>query len=90
MTQTPQIVIGAVMARNLKVGIGDEITLLGSGRTVLCSRRAHGLEFLNPDHRKWIAVSPRFRWAISRKMFAMGDHGNSIAVCRRQPGSCGP
>lgn len=28
----PEIVIGAVMARNLKVGVGDEITLLGSGR----------------------------------------------------------
>lgn len=26
-----EIVIGAVMARNLKVGLGDEITLLGSG-----------------------------------------------------------
>ena len=29
---TPEIVIGSVMARNLKVGVGDEITLLGSGR----------------------------------------------------------
>ena len=28
----PEIVIGAVMARNLKVGVGDEVTLLGSGR----------------------------------------------------------
>jgi ABC-type lipoprotein release transport system permease subunit len=28
----PEIVIGAVMARNLKVTVGDEITLLGSGR----------------------------------------------------------
>jgi ABC-type lipoprotein release transport system permease subunit len=27
-----EIVIGAIMARNLKVGVGDEITLLGSGR----------------------------------------------------------
>jgi ABC-type lipoprotein release transport system permease subunit len=27
----PEIVVGAVMARNLKVGVGDEITLLGSG-----------------------------------------------------------
>jgi ABC-type lipoprotein release transport system permease subunit len=27
-----EIVVGAVMARNLKVGVGDEITLLGSGR----------------------------------------------------------
>jgi putative ABC transport system permease protein len=27
-----EIVIGAVLARNLKVGVGDEVTLLGSGR----------------------------------------------------------
>ncbi|MEM7360016.1 MAG: FtsX-like permease family protein [Pseudomonadota bacterium] len=27
----PEIVIGSVLARNLKVGVGDEITLLGSG-----------------------------------------------------------
>ena len=27
-----EIVIGSVMARNLKVGLGDEVTLLGSGR----------------------------------------------------------
>jgi len=31
-TNAPEIVIGAVTARNLKVSIGDEITLLGSGR----------------------------------------------------------
>jgi len=27
----PEIVIGAVLARNLRVGVGDELTLLGSG-----------------------------------------------------------
>ena len=31
-TDAPEIVIGAVLARNLRVEIGDEITLLGSGR----------------------------------------------------------
>ena len=30
--QAAEIYIGAVMARNLKVGVGDEVTLLGSGR----------------------------------------------------------
>ena len=30
-SDTPEIVIGAVLARNLRVGIGDELTLLGSG-----------------------------------------------------------
>ena len=31
-TNAAEIVIGSVLARNLKVGVGDEITLLGSGR----------------------------------------------------------
>ena len=31
-TNAAEIVIGSVLARNLKVGLGDEITLLGSGR----------------------------------------------------------
>jgi ABC-type lipoprotein release transport system permease subunit len=31
-TDVPEIVIGAVLARNLRAGIGDEVTLLGSGR----------------------------------------------------------
>ena len=30
--QTPEIAIGAVLARNLRVEVGDELTLLGSGR----------------------------------------------------------
>ena len=28
----PEIVIGSVLARNLRAGVGDEVTLLGSGR----------------------------------------------------------
>ena len=28
----PEIVVGAVLARNLKAGLGDELTILGSGR----------------------------------------------------------
>jgi ABC-type lipoprotein release transport system permease subunit len=31
-TDAPEIVIGKVLARNLRVGLGDELTLLGSGR----------------------------------------------------------
>ncbi len=30
--EAPEIVIGAVLARNLRVGVGDELTLLGSGK----------------------------------------------------------
>ena len=29
---TPEIVVGALLARNLKVGVGDELTIMGSGR----------------------------------------------------------
>ncbi len=31
-TNAPEIIIGAALARNLRVGLGDELTLLGSGR----------------------------------------------------------
>lgn len=31
-SESSEIVLGSVLARNLKVGVGDEVTLLGSGR----------------------------------------------------------
>jgi ABC-type lipoprotein release transport system permease subunit len=46
-----EIVIGSVLARNLKVNVGDELTLLGGGRL-----------------------------AYFQEVFAMRDHGNTIAI----------
>jgi putative ABC transport system permease protein len=76
-----KIVIGAVMARNLKVGIGDEITLLGSGRD---GSFAAGVLTVTGIYASGIPEMDRSFAEIPlgyfQEMFAMGDHGNSIAV----------
>ena len=76
-----EIVIGAVMARNLKVGIGDEITLLGSGRD---GSFAAGVLTVTGIYASGIQEMDRSFAEIPlgyfQEMFAMGDHGNSIAV----------
>jgi putative ABC transport system permease protein len=77
----PEIVIGSVMARNLKVGVGDEITLLGSG---LDGSFAAGIltvtgifESGSQEMDRSFAEIPL---GYFQEMFAMGDQGNSIAV----------
>ena len=76
-----EIVIGAVMARNLKVGIGDEITLLGSGRD---GSFAAGVLTVTGIYASGIQEMDRSFAEIPlgyfQEMFAMGDQGNSIAV----------
>jgi len=76
-----EIVIGAVMARNLKVGIGDEITLLGSGRD---GSFAAGVLTVIGIYESGLQEMDRSFAEIPlgyfQEMFAMGDHGNSIAV----------
>jgi ABC-type lipoprotein release transport system permease subunit len=76
-----EIVIGAVMARNLRVDVGDEITLLGSGYD---GSFAAGLlqvvgifESGSPDMDRSFAQVPL---AWFQDVFAMGRRGNSIAV----------
>lgn len=77
----PEIVIGAVMARNLKVSIGDELTLLGSGRD---GSFAAGIltvvgifESGSQDLDRSLAEIPL---EYFQDIFAMGGDGNSIAV----------
>jgi len=76
-----EIVIGAVMARNLKVGIGDEITLLGSGRD---GSFAAGVLTVTGIYESGLQDMDRSFAEVPlgyfQEMFAMGDHGNSIAV----------
>ncbi|MBT8046963.1 MAG: ABC transporter permease [Xanthomonadales bacterium] len=75
-----EIVIGSVMARNLKVGVGDEITLLGSGRDgsfaagILTVRGIFNSGL--PDMDRSFAEIPL---KYFQEMFSMGDHGNTIA-----------
>jgi putative ABC transport system permease protein len=76
-----EIVIGAVMARNLKVGIGDEITLLSSGRD---GSFAAGVLTVTGIYESGSQQMDRSFAEIPlgyfQEMFAMGNHGNSIAV----------
>jgi ABC-type lipoprotein release transport system permease subunit len=77
----PEIVIGSVMARNLKANLGSEITLLGSGRD---GSFAAGIvtvvgvfESGSSDMDRSFAEVPL---AWFQDTFTMGDHGNSIAI----------
>jgi ABC-type lipoprotein release transport system permease subunit len=75
------IVIGAVLARNLKIGLGDELTFLGSGRdgsfsagvaTVVGIVDA-GIDGID----RGVAQVP-LPWF--QEMFSMGDHGHSVVI----------
>ncbi|MCU0988055.1 MAG: FtsX-like permease family protein [Xanthomonadales bacterium] len=77
----PEIVIGTVMSRNLKAGVGDEITLLGAGRD---GSFAAGVVTVvgvfdsgSADMDRGIAEVP-LDWF--QDAFAMADHGNTIAI----------
>ncbi len=76
-----EIVIGSVMARNLKVRTGDELTLLGSGRDGSFAAGVLTIvgifETGSSELDRNIAEMPLDYF---QDMFAMGDHGNSIAV----------
>jgi putative ABC transport system permease protein len=76
-----EIVIGAVLARNLKVSVGDELTLLGSG---LDGSFAAGVVTIrgifdsgSADIDRSLAEVPL---AYFQDTFAMQDHGHSIVV----------
>lgn len=76
-----EIVIGSVLARNLKVTVGDELTLLGSG---LDGSFAAGVVTIkgifdsgSPDVDRSMAEVPL---AYFQDTFSMRDHGHSIVV----------
>ena len=77
----PEIVIGSVMARNLKADVGQEITLLGSGRDGSFAagivRIVGVFESGSQDMDRGFAEVPL---AYFQETFAMGDHANSIAI----------
>ena len=79
--QAAEIVIGTVLARNLKLGLGDEITLLGSGRddsfaagiATVVGIIDSGVTELNRS----VAQLPL---GYFQEVFAMGDHVHSIVI----------
>jgi ABC-type lipoprotein release transport system permease subunit len=75
------IVIGAVLARNLKVGLGDEITFLGSGRDGSFSAGVAtvvGILDSGMDEIDRSVAQVPLPWF--REMFSMGDHGHSVVI----------
>ncbi|MEE8365928.1 MAG: FtsX-like permease family protein [Gammaproteobacteria bacterium] len=79
-----EIVIGSVLARNLKVGLGDEITFLGSG---LDDSFAAGVVKVVGIFESGISELDRSMAQISlvyfQEAFAMQQRGHSIAIRAR-------
>ena len=83
--EAQEIVVGATLAQNLKVGLGDELTFLGSGRdgsfaaavAVVVGIVDTGIEDLDRS----VAQVP-LGWF--QQVFAMGDQGHSVVI--RMPG----
>ncbi|BFM14792.1 ABC transporter permease [Maricurvus nonylphenolicus] len=76
-----QVVIGAALARNLRVSVGDELTLLGSGRDgsfvadVVYVRGVFDSGVADLDRN--VIHMPMQRFQAS---FAMGDAGHSVVI----------
>lgn len=79
--QAAEIYIGSVMARNLKVGVGDEITLLGSGHDGSFAAGvvtvAGVFESGLPDIDRSFAELPL---GYFQDLFAMPGQGHAVAV----------
>jgi ABC-type lipoprotein release transport system permease subunit len=75
------IVIGAVLARNLQVELGDELTFLGSGRD---GSFAAGIAIVVGIVETGIAdidrVVAQVPLAWFQDVFTMGDHGHAVVV----------
>jgi ABC-type lipoprotein release transport system permease subunit len=77
--------VGALLARNLRIGVGDELVLLGSGRDG--SMAATVLPVVGifttgaPDIDRHMVQMPL---ATFQDVFAMGDHGHVIVVNARE------
>ena len=76
-----EIVVGAVLARNLKAGLGDEITFIGSGRDgSFAAGIATVVGIIDsglPDLDRAVAQVPL---GYFQDAFSMGDHVHAIVV----------
>jgi ABC-type lipoprotein release transport system permease subunit len=76
-----EVVIGRVLARNLKAGVGDELTLLGSGRDGSFAAAVTTIVGIvdsgSPDLDRTIAEVPL---AFFQDTFSMGAAGHSVVV----------
>lgn len=76
-----QAVVGSVLARNLKIGVGDELTIFGSGRD---GSFAAGIVNVVGVFESGAAEIDRSFIQIPltdfQEIFAMGDHAHSVVV----------
>jgi ABC-type lipoprotein release transport system permease subunit len=80
-TNAEEIIIGSVLARNLRVGIGDELTLLGSGRD---GSFAAGVVIVTGIFDSGVADIDRSMAQLPlgyfQSLFGMGDQGHNIVI----------
>ncbi|RKX35850.1 MAG: ABC transporter permease [Verrucomicrobia bacterium] len=80
-SRADEIVIGSVLARNLKIGVGDELTLLGSGKDGSFAAAVPTVTGIFEsgmiDLDRGMAQMPL---GTFQDVFAMGDAANSIVV----------
>ena len=76
-----EIVIGAVLARNLRVGLGDEITFLGSGRDdSFAAGIATVVGIIDSGTTELDRSVAQLPLGYFQDIFAMGDHVHSVVV----------
>jgi len=79
--RAPEIVIGQLLARNLRVSVGDELTLLGSGRDGSFAAAVMSVvgvfESGNPDLDRLLAQVPL---AFFQDTFAMEADGHNVVL----------
>jgi ABC-type lipoprotein release transport system permease subunit len=80
-TDAAEIVIGSVMARNLKVDLGAELTLLGSGRDgSFAAGIVEVVGVFESGSRDLDRAFAEVPLGYFQDTFAMDDHGNSVAI----------
>jgi putative ABC transport system permease protein len=76
-----EIVIGAVLAQNLKVGLGDELTFLGSGRDgSFAAAIATVVGILDTGLEEVDRSMAQVPLGWFQQVFSMGDHGHSVVI----------
>ncbi len=76
-----EIVIGAVLAENLKVGVGDELTFLGSGRDgSFAAAVATVVGILDTGLEEVDRSMAQVPLGWFQEVFSMGDYGHSVVI----------
>jgi putative ABC transport system permease protein len=76
-----EIVIGSVLAENLKVDLGDELTFLGSGRDgSFAAAVATVVGIIDTGFDEVDRSIAEVPLAWFQQVFAMGDHGHSVVM----------